>query len=645
MTSEYEELFKPIKIGSMHVKNRIGMAPMFTKYATESGEVTDKLIEYFVRRAKGGVGLIILENACVDWAGGRGDGNPVAIHHDRFRPRLHDLAKAVQRYRVKIVPEIHHAGRQTFSHNLDIEQPLAPSPVKSKVGGDMPRPMTEDEIEAAIQSFADGARRAKEAGFDGVEVHAAHGYLISEFLSPKTNKRTDKWGGSFENRCRFAVQVVRRIRSEAGKEFPLLYRFSAEESTPDSLILEEGVAYAKILEQEGVDCFDVTHGDYESIKHFPMQGNPKDQLVYLAEAVKREVSVPVIAVGSLGFDPRVAHRVVKEGRADMVHFGRELLADPDLPNKIKKNNLDEIRNCIRCNECTGSIDKGHFLACAVNAECGYEYKNLAKAIRQPKRIAVIGAGPGGLEFSIRAAEMGHQVTVLEKRDRIGGLLKTASLPAYKNPEIGGLLHYYEVMLDKKRVDVQLGVEATIDTITELEPDLVILAIGSEPMKLPFPGAEHSKIGIEKMIDGGAGLGRNICVIGGSGVGIDMAMFLKERDKDVTIIEMLDDVGGELSGHLRWHLKEELERKNVRVLTSHKVTKITESGVVAEHQGQKVEIECDDVLGAIGFKRLDPTSFIEGLDKKNIDYRIIACEKGAGHCLDAIHSGFWQAMET
>ena len=645
MSPSFKALFEPIHIGTMVVKNRIGMAPMFTKYASESGEVTDKLIEYFVSRAEGGVGLIVVENACIDWSTGRGDGNPVAIHHDRFRPGLHELAKAVQRHGVKIVPEIHHAGRQTFSHNLDIDQPLAPSPVKSMVGGDMPRAMTEEEIEEAIQNYADAARRAKESGFDGVEVHAAHGYLISEFLSPKTNMRSDRWGGSLENRARFAVEVVRRIRREVGPDFPLLYRFSAEESTPHSLSLREGLEYAKLLETEGVDCFDVTHGDYESIKHFPMQGDPKDQLVYLAEAVKHAVAVPVIAVGSLGFDPDIAHKVVKDGKADLVHFGRELLADPDLPNKIRNNQLAEIRNCIRCNECTGSIDKGHFLTCAVNPRCGYEYKDLEKNGTTSKRIVVIGAGPAGLEFSVDAAARGHEVTLLEKNDHLGGLLKAASLPAYKKPEISALLNYYKVLLNKHQVDVQLGAVATVDRIADLHPDIVVLAVGSTPMELPFSGAHFSEIGIEKMMDGAEGIGTHVCIIGGSGVGIDMAMFMKEKGKEVTIIEMLGEVGGELSGHLKWHLKEKIETHEVKVLTSHRVIEITEEGVVADFKGKIVKIKCDSVLGAIGFKRLDTSTMEAGLHKRGIETLVLGSSNGAGHCMDAIHAGYWNALNV
>lgn len=380
-----KKIMQEININGMKLKNRISMAPMYSKYASESGEVSDKLIEYFVRRAKNGVGLIILENTCIEWEQGRIFGNPVAIYDDRFLPGLNELVKAVHRYGTKIIPEIHHVGRQVFSDHINGKPPLAPSAVKSKVGGDMPKKMTEEEIISTIKAFGDAALRAKKAGFDGVELHGAHGYLIQEFISPLTNLRNDRWGGSFENRCRFAIEIIREIRTKVGEEFPLFFRFSAEESSPGGLTLEEGLKYAKVLESEGVDCLDVTHGNYESLKHFPMQGDSFDQLIYLSEAVKSEVSIPVIAVGSLGIKPEIANNVLEAKKADLVNIGRELLADSEFAKKVANDNFDEIRTCLRCNECTGSVDTGKYLACAVNPELGYEYKDLLKS-RQKRKI-------------------------------------------------------------------------------------------------------------------------------------------------------------------------------------------------------------------------------------------------------------------
>lgn len=639
------ELFKPINIGKLRIKNRISMAPMHTKYPTESGEVTEKLIEYFVERARGGVGLIVVENTCIDWEYGKGDGNPVTIHDDRFRPRLHELVKAVHRYGTKIIPELHHVGRQTFSSNIGGKTPLSASAIKSEVGGDMPREMTEKEILQTISNFRAGAKRAKECEFDGVCLHGAHGYLFSSFISPRTNHRKDKWGGSFKNRCRFAVEVVKAVREEVGPDYPIFFRFSAEESTENGLTLEEGIKYAKVLEKEGVDCLDVTHGTYESIKHFPMQGDPLDQLVYLAEAVKKEVNIPVIAVGSLGIDPKVANDVIKNGKADMVHFGRELLAEPNLPNLIKSNNLDEARKCIRCNECSGSIDKGHFLACAVNPQCGYEYKKALRKAESNKRIVVVGAGPGGLEYAITAAKIGCKVTVLEKSQHIGGLADICKIPQYKRPEISRMINYYDTMLKKTGVDLHLGFEATYKNILEFCPDKVILAMGSKPLKLKVKGGEKAQTAIYKMIDNAEGLGKSVCIIGGSGVGIDVALFMREKGIDVTILEMTDTIAREQSAMLRWHLKDMIEENDIKVLTSHKVIEITNNSVIAEVDGKKVEIHCDDVLSAIGFERID-TSILEGkILEQNIEVEVLGTMKGAGHFMDAIHSGFWYALDN
>jgi 2,4-dienoyl-CoA reductase-like NADH-dependent reductase (Old Yellow Enzyme family) len=259
--TRYKELFKPVSIGSMRLKNRIVMSPMHTKFANELGGVTDRLVSYHVERAKGGVGLIVIENTCVDWELGRATGNPVTIHDDLFRGGLSDLVEAVHRHGAKIVPELHHAGRQNVRANtVDHKQPIAPSAVQSKVGGDEPRAMNEEDIEKTIQQFVDGARRAKECGFDGLEFHGAHGYLLTQFLSPQTNRRNDKWGGTLENRARFALEIIRRTRAVVGPQFPLIYRMNVEDRTPDGLKLEEGVAFAVMLQNEGIDAIDVTAG-------------------------------------------------------------------------------------------------------------------------------------------------------------------------------------------------------------------------------------------------------------------------------------------------------------------------------------------------------------------------------------------------
>ena len=509
----------------------------------------------------------------------------------------------------------------------------------------MPRAMNESEIWKAVDDFRKAARRAKEVGFDGVELHGAHGYLFNCFLSPRTNRRKDKWGGSFENRSRFAVETVRAVREEIGPSFPLFFRMSAAESTEGGLTLEEGLRYARLLESEGVDCLDITHGTYESIKHFPMQGDPLDQLVYLAEAVKRSVDIPVIAVGSLGIDPDVAESVIREGKADLIHFGRELLAEPRLVEKIRDGRFDEARKCIRCNECTGSIDKGHYLACAVNPECGYEYKHAKPAANQGQCIVVVGAGPAGLEYAVNAASGGADVHLIEKQADIGGLAGVCSRNDYKKPEICRLLDYYRVMLSKRPVTLHLGIEADIAEIMKHSPDKVVLAMGSGPLVPAVVGSEKMHIAIDALLDGGANLGPRVCIVGGSGVGLDVALYLANLDHDVTVLEMGESIAGELSGHLRWHILDMAESEGVRILKGHIVREVTDTGVIVESDGRRFEILCDDTLSAAGFQRVDTDPIAAQLERRGIPVERLGPMDGAGHFMDAIHAGYWQAMDA
>ena len=649
MANPYKELFQPISIGTMTLRNRIVMPPMHTKYASESGEATERIIEYLVARSRGGVGLIVLENTCVDWIVGRAAGNPVTIHDDLFRTCLSDLVLAVQRHGAKIVTQPHHAGRQNMSSNtVGNLQPLAPSVVQSEVGGDVPRAMTEEDIELVIQQFVDAARRTKECGFDGVELHGAHGYILTEFISPHTNLRTDKWGGSFDNRCRFPVEVVRRVRAEVGPDYPILYRYSVEERRPKGggLELEEGVKFGKVLENEGVDCLDVSAGTYESMPWiFTMQGTPPGALVPLAAAVKAEVSIPVIAVSSLGWDPALANDVIKSGQADMVQMGRSLLADAEIPNKIEEGRPYEIRRCIRCNECIGSLFKGWRLYCVINPELGYEYKKLVQPAAEPKRIVVVGAGPSGLEYAVTAARRGHNVTVLEQSDRIGGQVNIAAVPVYKHEELTSLISYYEAMLNKYGVDVRFGVTGSAETMAEFDPDIVVLAVGSDPVELPVSGGDGARLGTDVLLSDAEGLGDNVCIVGGNGVGLDVAMFLKEKGKDVTVVEMLDDVGSELAFPLQWQLKDLIAERGIDVLTGHKVVSISGNTVKVKENGATKDLKFDDVVCAVGFACVDTSALEKSMcDAGYAVERVGSCVK-PGHLYDAIHGAFWAALEV
>ena len=646
MTFVYKELLQPISVGRMRLRSRICMPPMFTKYASTTGEVTDRLIAYHAERAKGGAALIVVENTCIDWALGRAEDNPVTIHHNRFRPRLHDLVEAVHRHGAKMVTQLHHAGRQNMSANIDGNPPPAPSAVQSTEGGDMPRAMTEEDIEEAIQNYVDGARRTKEAGFDGVELHGAHGYLIAEFISPRTNIRTDRWGGSFENRCRFAVEIVRRVRAEIGPDFPFLFRFSADEFLPDGLQLEEGVRYARVLENEGVDCLDVSGANYESAPtQATMPGVPPGTYVPLAAAVKAEFSIPVIAVNSLGSDLAAANDAIKNGHADLVHMGRGHLAEPAIANKLRENRANEIRPCIRCNECLGALVNGRSVSCVINAELGHEYQKVVQPASRTQRIVVVGGGPAGLEYAVVAARRGHTVTLIEKDDRIGGQLKIASIPAHKKPELSRLVSYYEGLLKKLGVDVRLGAAATVEDLVQIDPDLVVLAVGSKPLRLSVPGGERAKTAVDVLLSDASDLGDNVCIVGGDGVGLDIALFLREKGRNVTVAEMRDDIGSDLNYHLQWHMKDLMQEHGVDVRTGCEVVGVSDNGVSAIVDGDRVEIAFDDVVAAVGFEPVDTQDLEQAVRDSGIQVQMLGTCVEPGRLYDAIHGGFWAAVES
>ena len=639
---KYPNLFSPVKIGSIVLKNRISMPAMFTKYANADGSVNPRVIRYLEERARNGVGLIILENTCVDWDFGRAPGNPITIHHDRFIPQLSELVETVHRHDVMIMPELHHAGRQQTRDNIDGRQPVAPSAIQSKVGGDMPREMTEEDIADAINHFVQGARRARMAGFDGVELHGAHGYLIASFISPLTNKRQDRWGGSLENRCRFAVEVIKAIRQEVGKNFPILFRMSGEEWTPGSLTLNESVIYAQAIETAGADAIDVSGGYYESIVGSPMQGQPLDRMVYMGATIRQAVKIPVISCGSMGFAPELAENLIASGTVDILHFGRALLADPELPAKLQNEAEDEIRHCIRCNECLGSLDKGIGIRCAVNPRLGQEYQEKPEPPQAKKRIVVVGAGPCGLEYAVIAAGRGHRVTIIERNGYVGGLTYAAGVSSYKRPEIWGLLAYYLTMCKKFGIEIILNTEATLDILSAYKPDQVILATGSIALPLSIPGSEHLKNAVNVLLSDAAGIGEKVVIIGGSGVGIDLALFLADQGKEVTVLEMMPQIAAELNAYLRMHLEETAANRGIKIVTCCRAKEIGIDQVIATRDGVEMTFPCDHSISAVGFLRNSDCMLTDALAKKGIAVKCLGPNTGAGHIMEATRKGYLQA---
>ncbi len=551
--STLEPLFQEGRIGNLWLKNRLIQAPMHSRFATEFGEVDERLIAYLEARARGGVGLIILENTAIDWVYGRAAGNPVRIDDDVFVTGLHDLVQAVHRAGAKIASQLHHAGRQNMSANIvGGLAPLAPSPIQSKVGGDPPKEMTVEEIERVIDQFRQGARRTRQAGFDAVEIHGAHGYLPTQFLSPATNQRTDEWGGSFENRARFGVEIAKAVREAVGDDYPVLFRVSLEERTEGGLTAEEGLAFCKLIEPY-VDLLDVSAGIYESMEWiFTMQGTEPGSLLQLARTVKEAVGVPVAAISRLGWMLEDAARAVENGEIDFVSMGRTQLADPDLVKKTRRGESKRVRRCIACNECVGGfLFKGWRTQCVINPELGIEYRlpELKRPAAEPKRVLVVGGGISGCEAAKVAAERRHDVTLVEREGRLGGLLWGQGAPQFKRRELDTLIAFYEAELEHLGVDVRLGVEATEELASQY--DVVLLATGTEPVEVPDGMLEAVSVLCARELPPGD----PVTIVGSSHYGSHAAAFALEQGRMTRFVPEpglqvhLDDINPLLAGQI------------------------------------------------------------------------------------------------
>lgn len=488
-------LFDPIAIRGMEVPNRIVMPSMTTRLAAPDGEVTPELIRYFAARAQGGAGLIIVEMCSPDPAG-RHRARELGIYHDRFVPGLRELTFRLRAAGSRAAIQIGHAGGHT-RQDVTGHAPVAPSAVPHVVQEVDTRPvvpeaLTREGIRAVVQAFAEAAERAKRAGFDAVELHGAHGYLIAQFLSPLDNLRDDEYGGPLRNRARFALEVIDACRKRVG-DFPLIFRFSADEYAPGGFTLEEAKELACWLVEAGVDVLHVSAGCYRSVPSgdlmIPPMAYPEGMFLHLAGAVKGVVRVPVIAVGRL-HAPEIAEMAVREGHADMVALGRQLIADPEWPRKVREGRTDEIRPCIACNTCVDGMREGDRVKCLVNPWAGREGQRRTTAADRPKRILVVGGGPAGMEAATLLAERGHRVVLVERGGELGGQLRLAAkAPLFQNVETRAsvVLKFVEFLarqLQRTGVEVKLGEMVTPRFIDELKPEFVVLATGAS-YRVPF----------------------------------------------------------------------------------------------------------------------------------------------------------------
>jgi len=635
------KLFEPIRIGPLELKNRMVMAPMATHYADESGAVTDRLKNYYAERARGGVGLIIIESGYIHPLG-RGGRKRLGLHDDQLIPGLKELVDLVHTEGARICSQLHHAGRQINVKATNGMYPVSASSIPAGMEGIVPRTLKIGEIEELIEAFGQAARRSLEAGFDAILIHAAHGYLIHQFLSPLANTRQDRYGGNFNRRLRFLKEVVHRCREVAGKEFPLMVRISASEFIPGGITLRDGQKIAQHLEKWGVKAIHVSGGthDTQEMEIQPM-AIPRGCLVPLAEGVKKVVRIPVATVGRI-VDPQMAEEILQAGKADLITLGRALLADPEFPKKTQEGRWEDIRPCIGCLQgCRDHLYQGLPITCLVNAQAGLEMEYKIKPAEKIKKVFIIGGGPGGMETARVAALRGHEVTLVEKNDHLGGQFHLASLPPGKE-EIRFFLQYLALQLHKLGVKVILNRELTPADLVKVEADAVILASGGIPQKPAIPGVDQENVltAWEALL-APERVGKKVLVIGAGAVGAETADFLADRTREVSLIEMAQEIALDEERTNRKLLLRRLGEKGVKIRVVTQARAILPEGVEVESNGWREILPADTVVLATGVR---PNRDLEEAMKR----LSIALNK-VGDCveprkaIDAIHEGFKVAL--
>jgi 2,4-dienoyl-CoA reductase-like NADH-dependent reductase (Old Yellow Enzyme family)/thioredoxin reductase len=598
----FPRLFTPGHIGSLMIKNRLIMPSMFTNLASVEGEVTKQMIDYYAARAKGGVGLIVVEVASIDYPTSKQGHNELRVDDPRFMAGLNDLVEAIHAHQTRAFVQLFHAGRQTSPIITHGQQPVAPSPIACRVIGATPRELSIEEIKQLEQKFITGALHAKAAGFDGIELHAAHGYLLSGFLSPFSNKRQDLYGGSLENRLRFLLEIIEGIRQAVG-EMPLSVRFNASDFLTGGIELTEGIEIAKRLEQAGVNALSISSGMYESgLTSIESISYPEGWRVYLAEAVKKAVNIPVITGGVIR-SPEYAETVLREEKADFVFIGRGLLADPDWPNKARAGRVKDIRPCVSCNTCINRDFMGLRVRCAVNPYTGREAQFKPHKTENPKSICIVGAGPAGLQAAIALARKGHRVELIEKSDCLGGLVNVAQLPTHKQ-RLGLLKDYLVREVAKLPIQVKLNTNFDLAYVQAHQPDVVILATGSIPLTPAIKGWQEIDVfAIEDVLKSPDQLqNKQIVVVGGGRNGCEVAEVLASRGNTVTIVEMKDALAEDMEKKNRRDLLNRLKEHQVNWLVNHRVQAIESGQVKAIDLKSQTEVilQADAVVPAAGY---------------------------------------------
>jgi len=665
-----DPLFQPIRIKGLELKNRIAVPAMHLNMA-EDFQVTEAMLAFYRERAAGGAGMICAGFATVDEMSG--SSLNIGAHRDDLLPGLSRLAETIARGGAASGLQLNHAGRYNFSFFMDGKQPVAPSALASRLTKETPRALEKDEIAGIVESFGQAASRVKRAGFDAVEILCGTGYLISEFLSPLTNQRTDEYGGSPENRLRFPLEVLQAVRASVGRDYPVMVRLNGNDLMQGGMGREALQKVGRILVEAGTaDLLHVNVGWHEAPVPQITPAVPRGGFAYLARELREHAGVPVMASHRIN-DPNKARELIADGLCDLVAMGRGLIADPKLPEKAGQGREGEIVHCIGCGQgCFDNLFQLKSVECLANPRAGHELEAGPEPAGEGKTVLVVGGGPAGLTAALTAHERGHRVLLWESGERLGGQLHLAGAPPGRG-EFAVLAEDLARQVRLRDIEVRTGHPATAEAVVQAAPDEVILATGGAPIQPSIPGAEAEHVcQAWDVLSGSCWPGQQVAVIGGGAVGVETALFLAERGtltgeelkfllnhgvepceylrslclkgtKEVMLIEMLEKVGRDIGKSSKWGMLQDLQRFGVSVRTGTKALEITSSGVRVETEAGQEEIAAETVVLAAGTKPVNHLR--EELRAQGLPCRTVGDAAAVGTAFQAIHAGYRAGLEV